>query len=67
VWVRRGALATSCPKSIITPYSKHAVELFSMRKHLRMVMHEEQFSAKEIDALAVLETEFQKELNYGAR
>lgn len=67
MWARRSIHTPTCPKCIITPASQQAVELFSILKHLRIPLEAEHYSAKEIDALAILETEYQKELNHGAR
>jgi len=67
VWARKDIHTVTCPKCIVTPESKQTVELFSVLKHLRVPVDPERHGAKEIDGLVILETEYQKELNHGAR
>jgi hypothetical protein len=67
VWAHRDNYTATCPKCVVTPDSRRLVEWFRTLKHLRITFRPEVSSAKDLDAFCVLETEYQKELNYGAR
>lgn len=64
MWARKGVALYTCPKSFITPASHALVEEFFLRRRLgAMEIHE--FSAKQVEAFALLERALTAETNNG--
>jgi hypothetical protein len=63
VWARRGARATECPVSHITPESVALLEKFHAWKASGAINLLE-LPARDAAAILLLETEFRKELMY---
>lgn len=52
-----------CPKSLITAESQTTVEEFFVRRRLGL-MNEEQLTARQVEAFAILEKELAAEIRY---
>ena len=63
VWARRGVRLGTCPRSFITGESQTTVEEFFIRRRLNL-MNEEQLTARQIEAFAILEKELTAEIKY---
>lgn len=63
MWARRGVSLGTCPRSLITAESQTTVEEFFIRRRLGL-MYEEQLTARQVEAFAILEKELAAEIKY---
>jgi len=63
VWARREAILGTCPRSAITAESQTTVEEFFIRRRLGL-MNEEQLTARQVEAFAILEKELAAEIKH---
>ena len=60
VWIRKGALAEECPKTLVTGESLSLLEEFFVRSRFRMT-DEMEMAARKVDAFLVLREEMDRE------